>query len=433
MRRRDALRGLSGALGAAALGACQTRCGGTKPSPVLASAVPVEPFDPTPILVRVGDLPAPFASDSASKSPKVVPPPADAKLRVPPGFRVNVFARDLDEPRWLALAPDGAVLVTETKQNRITRLVDADGDGGAEDRSVFATAANGLDIPFGMAFSKEHFFLGNSHEVRRYRVRPDQRALDGGGERIAELPGGGYNQHWTRNVIVDAKNERLFVSIGSRSNVDVEEPPRACVLTMGYDGSGSRVFGSGLRNPVGLALHPTTGALFTTVNERDGLGDDLVPDFFTEVVDGGFYGWPFSYLGKELLDPRRSKDGVSERPDLVATTRAPDVLFQAHSASLGVTFLRAPERFPARWREGAFVCFRGSWNRSAGTGYKLVYIPFANGKPVGHYEDFLTGFLVDPSGPTTWGRPVGLLALPDGSLLFTEEKNGFIYRVSAEA
>jgi glucose/arabinose dehydrogenase len=388
-------------------------------------------LEPRTTHLRLADLPKPFASQSASKSPNVIARPPGAPLRVPEGFRVQIFADGLDKPRWLALAGDGAVLVTETRQNRIRRLHDANGDGRAEEVSTFATSDNGVDIPFGMAFSAEHFFLGNSDEVRRYRVRPGQASLEGEGERIAELPGGGYNQHWTRNVIVDAANDRLFVSVGSASNVSEEDPPRASVLTMGFDGSGARVFASGLRNPVGLALQPGTGALFATVNERDELGDDLVPDYLAEVVDGAFYGWPYAYLAPELLDPRRMIGDVSTRPDLVARTRTPEVLFQAHSASLGVTFY--PHRaFPERYRAGAFACFRGSWNRTAGTGYKLVYIPFEAGRPTGAYEDFLTGFLVDPAGPTTWGRPVGILSMPDGSLLFTEEMNGVVYRVSFE-
>jgi glucose/arabinose dehydrogenase len=256
--------------------------------------------------VKVEDLPPPFASQSASKSSKTVPRPANGALEVPRGFRVQVFAQGLAQPRWLALAADGAVMVTETRENRIRRLVDADGDGVAEETTTFASAEHGLDIPFGMAFGPEHFFLGNSHEVRRYRIRPGQASLDGKGERIAELPGGGYNQHWTRNVVLDAKNDRLFVSVGSASNASVEEPPRACVMTMGLDGSGARVFASGLRNPVGLALHPESGDLYATVNERDELGDDLVPDYLARVEDGAFYGWPFAYLKPDLLDPRRT-------------------------------------------------------------------------------------------------------------------------------
>lgn len=403
---------------------CSTRAS------ALPETIPIEAFEPTPIIVRVDELPMPFASKSASKSPQVVARPEGAGLKAPAGFRVQVFAQGLDSPRWLARDESGAVLVTETKDNRIVRLVDDDGDGVSDRRSVYATRDNGLDIPFGMAFSSEHFFLGNSDEVRRYRVRPGQAALEGEGERIAELPGGGYNQHWTRNVILGKGGDRLFVSVGSKSNADAENPPRAAILTMSLDGKDSRTFAFGLRNPVGLAIHPKTGELYATVNERDALGDDLVPDYMTKVEEGAFYGWPYAYLTPKLLDPRHLDElGKSTRPDLADKTRTPEVLFQAHSAALGLTF-HASSNFPERYRDGAFACFRGSWNRSAGTGYKLVYIPFQDGRALGHYEDFVTGFLIDPGGPTTWGRPVGILSMPDGSLLFTEEMNGVIYRVS---
>ena len=243
------------------------------------------------------------------------------------------------------------------------------------------------------------------------------------------MPGGGYNQHWTRNVVVSPDSQYLFVSIGSASNADPEPLPRASVQRMRLDGSEQTTFASGLRNPVGLDFHPQTGALYATVNERDRLGDGLVPDFFTRLQQDEFYGWPYAYLAPDNLDPRLTDGGRSQRPDLVAQTVTPDVLFEAHSAALGLQFYDG-EQFPARYRGGAFVAHRGSWNRSQGVGYKLVFIPFADGRPTGGYEDFLTGFLTDPSGPTTWGRPVGVLVLPDGSLLFTEEMNGRIYRVS---
>jgi glucose/arabinose dehydrogenase len=198
---------------------------------------------------------------------------------------------------------------------------------------------------------------------------------------------------------------------------------------MDLDGSNQQTFAWGLRNPVGLAIHPATGELYATINERDGLGDDLVPDYFTRVQQGGFYGWPYAYLTGDRLDPRQADNGRSRNPELAARTLTPDVLFQAHSAALGVQFYQG-NTFPDRYRNGAFVAFRGSWNRNQGTGYKIVFVPFgADNRPMGQYEDFVTGFLTEPSVPTTWGRPVGILALPDGSLLFTEEANGRIYRV----
>ncbi|MDF0552882.1 sorbosone dehydrogenase family protein [Kamptonema sp. UHCC 0994] len=397
----------------------------TAPSQILRT----ETFSPQPIRITVANLPQPYATQSASKSPQVVPPSQGGALRVPPGFTVNIFADNLDAPRWLALTPTGDVLVTETRQNRIRLLRDTNGDGVADVRETFATRANGLNIPFGMAFSDRYFFLGNSAEVRRFPYNQGQQQLTGTGEKIADLPGGGYNQHWTRNVVTSPDKNQLYVSIGSASNASVEELPRASVQVMNLDGQNQKTFAYGLRNPVGLDFHPQTGELYTTVNERDGLGDDLVPDYLTRIQQGQFYGWPYAYFTANRLDPRHAQNGISERPDLAAKTLTPDVLFQAHSAALGLQFYDG-KTFPEKYRNGAFVAFRGSWNRNAGTGYKIVFVPFNNvGRPQGYYEDFLKGFLIDPSGPKTWGRPVGLLVLPDGSLLFTEEGNNIIYRV----
>lgn len=391
--------------------------------------IPTERLSPTPIQIQVADLPQPYATESASRSPNVIPVPANPTLQVPEGFVVNLFAERLDRPRWLALTPSGDVLVTETRQNRILLLRDGNNDGVAEVRRTFASAENGLDIPFGMTFAEGYFFLGNSAEVRRYPYQQGQQQIVGRGEQIADLPGGGYNQHWTRNVVASPDRRQLYVSIGSQTNVDREPLPRASVQVMNLDGSDQRTFASGLRNPVGLDFQPNTGELYATVNERDGLGDDLVPDYFTRIQSGEFYGWPYAYLSSDRLDPRHVSGGQSQNSALAAQTRTPDVLFQAHSAALGVKFYTG-NTFPEQYRNGAFVAFRGSWNRSQGTGYKIVFVPFDSAnRPIGHYEDFVTGFLTDPTGPDTWARPVGVLILPDGSLLFTDEGNGRIYRV----
>ena len=416
----------------------------------LPGAVATAPLTPRPIRIAVGDLPEPFASESARKGPDVVDVPADPVLRVPAGFAVQVWADGLDSPRWLALAPDGSVLLAASRENTVLRLRDADGDGVAEERGPFATEReNGLDLPMGMAFADGAFFVGNTGDVRRYPYAPGQARVEGRGTVVAEMPGRGYNQHWTRNVVASPDGDSLYVTVGSKTNVDPEELPRASVFRIAPDGAGRETVSFGLRNPVGLAFHPTTRTPYVTVNERDLLGDGLVPDYLTSIglgADGEprFYGWPYAYLAPDLLDPRRLDDGQSERPDLAARTVTPDVLFESHSAALGVQFyptgatraggaaaLATPtSRFPERYRGGAFVAIRGSWNRDEGTGYKVVFVPFRDGRPTGAYEDFLTGFLLDPSGPTTWGRPVGLLVLPDGSLLVTEEANGRIYRVS---
>ncbi|MGI0482280.1 PQQ-dependent sugar dehydrogenase [Geminocystis sp. CENA526] len=364
-----------------------------------------------------------------TQPPKILPIPNPRIFNVPKGFTVNVYAEGLNNPRWLALTPDGDVLVTETRDNRITLLQDTNNDGAIDRTSVFADASNGLNIPFGMAFTENYFFLGNHDAVRRYDYKKGDTKLQGEGIQIASLPGGGYNQHWTRNVVVSPLENKLYVSIGSRSNADIEELPRASIQTMDFDGKNQQTFAFGLRNSVGLDFHPITKKLYTTVNERDGLGDDLVPDYFTSVIEGGFYGWPYSYLSPNLLDPNHVVNGKSIEPELVSKTIIPDVLIESHSAPLGLQFYDG-DTFPEKYRHGAFVAFRGSWNRSEGTGYKLVFIPFdEEGKPKGYYEDFLTGFLTDASIPSTWGRPVELLVMPDGSLLFTEEANGVIYRI----
>lgn len=391
--------------------------------------VPTEPLSPSPIRINISDLPKPFATESASKRPQIVPIPANPILRVPPGFVVNVFADGLDAPRWLALTPNGDVLVTETRQNRIRLLRDTNGDGVADVKETFASVANGLNIPFGMAFARDSFFLGNTDAVLRFPYQKGQQQLTGTGTKITDLPGGGYNQHWTRNVVSSPDGTQLYVSIGSESNVDEEPLPRASVQVMNLDGSQRQTFAFGLRNPVGLDFHPVTKELYTAVNERDGIGDDLVPDYLTRIQKGEFYGWPYAYLTPRNLDPRQKRASQSKRPELAIRTRTPDVLFQAHSAALGLQFYDG-QTFPEKYRNGAFVAFRGSWNRNSGTGYKVVFVPFdTSNRPQGYYEDFLTGFLLDPSVPTTWGRPVGLLVLSDGSLLVTEEANDRIYRI----
>lgn len=400
---------------------------------LVASLVPTQPLNPQPIRIPLESLPKPFATESASKSPQILPIPQNPTLRVPAGFQVNVFAEGLNRPRWLALTPSGEILVTETPENRITLLRDTNRYGNADSRSTFADEKNGLDLPFGMAFTRNSFFLGNQSAVRRYSYAPGQQKLTGQGTAIASLPGGGYRQHWTRNVILSPDQQKLYVSVGSRTNVDEEKPPRASVQVMNLDGSSQKTFASGLRNPVGLDFHPQTKELYATVNERDGLGDDLVPDYFTRLKSGEFYGWPYAYLAPNRLDPRQVSNEKSNNPQLAANTQTPDVLFQAHSAALGLKFYTG-KTFPQKYRNGAFVAFRGSWNRYQGTGYKIVFVPFnAQGRPVGHYEDFLTGFLVNPKVPSTWGRPVGLLVLPDGSLLMTEEENGRIYRIQYQS
>ena len=395
-----------------------------------------EPFEPQPIRIKVEDLPKPNATESAKKNPEVMAVPENPVLKAPAGFKVSLFA-EVPQARWLGLTPDGRVLCVSSRTDTVYVLPDADGDGKADERLTFADKqANDLSLPFGLAFLDGWFYVANTDRVIRFPFRDGQAKIDGKPQTIHQMPGQGYNQHWTRNVI-PAPDGGLFVSVGSETNAGVEAPPRAAVTWVAADGTASKLVASGLRNPVGLAVHPKTRDLYTAVNERDEIGDELVPDYLTRVEPGAFYGWPYAYFRPDLLDPRHVKDGKSIRPDLVAQTKAPDVLFEAHSAALGLAFYTpakdAKKPFPEKYRDGAFVAMRGSWNRSRGTGYKIVYVPFGeNDRPEGGYEDFVTGFLTDPAGPKTWGRPVGVLSLPDGSLLFTEEANGRVYRVSYE-
>jgi glucose/arabinose dehydrogenase len=394
------------------------------------SKISTESLTPTPIKITLADLPQPYTTESASKPPNVIPVPDNPVLQVPSGFTVNIFADNLPDVRWLTLTPDGDVLAVQSKQNKINLLQDNNQDGVAEVKQVFGDRSNNLDQPLGMTFANNSFYVANTGEVLRYDYQPGQQQLEGKGTAITQLTPGGYNQHWTRNIVTSPDGQKLYVSVGSRSNADSEELPRASIQVMNLDGSERSTYGYGLRNPVGLDFHPVTGELYTTVNERDQLGDDLVPDYLTKVQQGGFYGWPYAYLSPNLLDPRHLEGDQSTRPDLAAKTLTPDVLFQAHSAALGVQFYDQ-KQFPRKYHNGAFVAFRGSWNRDRGTGYKIVFVPFGQDhQPLGYYEDFLTGFLTNPDGPDAFARPVGLLVLPDGSLLLAEDGNGRIYRIS---
>lgn len=378
---------------------------------------PVHSVDPT-------KLPPPYATSSASRPSKVIAQPSNAKLYLPKGFTINVFAEGgFVYPRWMALAPNGDVFVADSRANSVLVLRDADADGRAESRFVFSDK---LRQPFGMAFWGDWLYVANTDSVVRFRYKPGQTAAEGEPEKIIELTAGGYNQHWTRNIIFSPDGKKLFVSIGSATNVDVEsDPRRAAISVYDPDGKNHRIFASGLRNPIGLAWNPKTGELWTAVNERDGLGDDLVPDYATAVKEGGFYGWPYSYIGQNE-DPRRR----GERPDLVRKSIVPDVLFTSHSAALGIVFYTG-KMFPKEYQGDAFVAFHGSWNRHKLTGYKIVRIRFNDGKLIGNqYEDFVWGWLPSEDSNEVWGRPVGLLVNADGSLLIADDGAKKIWRVS---
>jgi glucose/arabinose dehydrogenase len=410
-------------LGAAGSAGCQTL---TKtPTTTGAKSPRVVNFDkPQKYEVKTGNLPQPFATNSAVRPSKVVPQPESAAFYLPKGFQVNVFAEgDFRRARWMALAANGDVFVTDAGANRLLILRDTNKDGAADERFTFA---EGLTLPFGIGFLNDWLYVANTDSVVRFKYKPGQTKAESAPEKIIDLPGRGYNQHWTRNLLFSPDGKQLFVTVGSESNVSVEpDARRAAVSVYDIDGRNHRVFAGGLRNPVGLGWNPRTSELWTTVNERDGIGDDLVPDYATSVKEGQFYGWPYAYLG-QTEDPRRK----GENPDLVKKTIVPDVLFQSHSAALGLAFYQG-KMFPDEYKGDAFVAMRGSWNRQKLTGYKIVRIRFdKKGKPLGGYEDFLTGWLPDENSNEVWGRPVGLLVNADGSLLITDDGANKIWRVS---
>jgi glucose/arabinose dehydrogenase len=369
------------------------------------------------------------------------------------GTAVAAFARDLDHPRWLYVLPNGDVLVAETNApprpednkgikgfffklfqkkaggavpsaNRITLLRDADGDGAAETRSVFLS---GLNSPFGMALVENDLYVANSDAVVKFPYTQGETQIKASATKVADLPAGPRNHHWTKNIIVSPDGSKLYAAVGSNSNVAEhgmeEEEGRAAIWEVDLATGSSRVFASGLRNPVGMAWEPESGALWTAVNERDELGSDLVPDYMTSVREGGFYGWPYSYFGKNV-DTRVKPP----RPDLVAKALVPDYALGPHTASLGLAAAKGTS-LPDRFQNGMFVGQHGSWNRKPRSGYKVIFVPFTGGTPSGEPLDVLTGF-VQENGDAM-GRPVGVAVDKKGALLVADDVGNVIWRVTA--
>jgi glucose/arabinose dehydrogenase len=412
-------------------------------------------------------LPAPVPGTPNFGS--VTPKPEGAELKVPAGFAVSVFAEGLTSPRYMVYAPNGDLFVSSFAGSSITVLRDGKNVGtyagrvptpppatpgpapaprgaGAAPRGgargpVPATplpvanaaaavpctnnpvpaGAVGINQPQGMAFHNGYFYVANTNSIVRYKYTAGDITAQGAPEKVVDLIGGG---HGWRNVIFNAAGTKMYVSVGSSSNNDAgEDCRRAAILEFNPDGTGGRIFASGLRNPEGLAWQPgVNDVLWTSVNERDGYGDNLPPDYITSVKDGGFYGWPYSHTGQNY-DPRY----VGGMPDLVKKALVPDVLIEAHSAAVGLAFYTGTQ-FPQRFRNGAFVGLHGSWNSSVAHGYKVIFVPFTNGKP-GPTEDFLTGFVVDAAAASKWGRPVGVTVARDGSLLVADDSGGKIWLV----
>ena len=435
--RRRARAGALGALAAFGLAACLEHAvlpeaAGYGPSPEL------PPPDPS-------WLPTLDLAPSRGWAPGETP-------RAAPGLRVEAFATGLVHPRWLHVLPNGDVLVAETNApsdageglrgwlmaevkertgngvpsaDRITLLRDADGDGAVELRAVFL---EGLRSPFGMALVGSDFYVANTDALWRFPYRGGETGIDAPGAKVADLPAGAINRHWTKGLLASPDGTRLYVAVGSNSNAGEHgleaEERRAAILEVDPATGRARVFASGLRNPIGMAWEPRSGALWTVVNERDEIGSDLVPDYMTPVEDGDFYGWPFSYFGAhvdERVEP--------QRPELVARARVPAYALGAHTASMGLAF--GPGRgLPARYEGGAFVAQHGSWIRRPPSGYAVVFVPFADGRPAGGPEDVLTGFL-NARGEAR-GRPVGLAFDRTGALLVADDAGGAIWRVVGE-
>ncbi len=388
--------------------------------------------------IRPQDLPPPGPSSARSSS--IVDRPAQAQPKVPAGFAIELWASGLDHPRQMRTAPNGDVFVAESAAGRVRVLRAAANSTRLERMEAFAS---GLNRPFGIAFypngaNPEWVYVANTNSVVRFAYRNGDLKARGDAEIVVpHLPTGG---HWTRDVVFSKDGTRMFVSVGSGSNVaegmgarapDPQEPlgaasgfedKRAAVLAFDPQGRGGRVFATGIRNCVGLAVHPATGDVYCSTNERDGLGDDLPPDYVTRVREGAFYGWPWFYIGPNE-DPRHK----GERPDLRDKITVPDVLIQPHSASLGVTFYEGTQ-FPEEYWGDGFAAEHGSWNRATRTGYKVIRLRLKAGVPTGEYQDFVTGFVSNDS--EVWGRPVGVAVARDGALLVSEDANGTIWRVS---
>lgn len=402
----------------------------------------------------MGDsLPAPFATKSSKNYSKVIGWKDGEKPTAPAGFDVSMFSKGLDNPRWIYQAPNGDIFIAETNTilsglkkfgasisrkiktqnygesaNRIRMFRDKDKNGSYETVSVFA---ENLNQPLGMLVLNNHFYVANTDGLDMYDYTTGDTVLPTQKKRIVALPAGGYNNHWTRNIIANKEGTKIFITVGSGSNngengMD-KEVRRANILEINPDGTGERIYAFGLRNPVGIGLEPVTNVIWTAVNERDELGDELVPDYTTSVKDGGFYGWPYAYFGANA-DPRMKDD---PHPELVNKTIVPDVALGAHTASLGLAFY-TKTKFPAKYQGGLFIGQHGSWNRKSFSGYKVVFIPFANGKPSGKPEDFLTGFIADQSKDEVRGRPVGVTVLQDGSMLVADDASRVIWKVSAK-
>ncbi|RVU01521.1 sorbosone dehydrogenase family protein [Mucilaginibacter limnophilus] len=399
------------------------------------------------------DLPAPYETESAQKYSNVIGWPQGKTPVAPEEFTVSLFADSLRNPRNIYVATNGDIFISEANTeakgvkkvgaavkgviksqnmgksaNDILLFRDTNGDGKYDLKTVFL---KGLNQPYGIEIIGNWFYVANTDGVWRYPYKAGQTKINVPGKMIIDLPAGGYNNHWTRNLLSSKDGKKLFISVGSGSNVAEHgmsnEIRRANILEINPDGSGERIYAAGLRNPVGMDWNPADGKLYVAVNERDKLGDELVPDYVTAVQEGGFYGWPYAYFGQHE-DP--SFKGP-KKPELVKKTLVPDLAVGSHTASLGLAFYNG-DKFPEKYKNGIFIGQHGSWNSSKWVGYKVVFAPFKNGKPTGKLEDFLTGFIADAEKGDVYGRPVEIGVLKDGSILVTDDASNRIWRVAAK-
>jgi glucose/arabinose dehydrogenase len=376
--------------------------------------------------IAAADLPKPFASESTANRSTLAPRPEGALPKVLPGFAVAAFLDGLKTPRTLRVAPNGDIFLAESGAGRIHVIRAAAGASKAASDDIFA---EGLDRPFGIAFyppgpNPRYVYVGTTKSVVRYPYRLGETKAGGPAETIvANIPDGG---HWTRDVMFSPDGKKMFLAVGSSSNIQNNGPAaeqrRANILELNPDGSDEHVWASGLRNPVAMTIDPQTGELWTVVNERDLLGDNLPPDYVTHVKMGGFYGWPYYYIGGNV-DPRVQGEHSQKPSDVIV----PDVLLQPHSAPLGITVYNGAQ-FPAEYRGDIFVALHGSWNRAQRTGYKLVRVKLKDGHATGEYEDFLTGFVTNDA--QVWGRPVSVTVAADGALLMSDDGSGTIWRIA---
>jgi glucose/arabinose dehydrogenase len=365
-------------------------------------------------------LPPPYATKSSNNPPRVVPEPNGAKLQVPAGFRMEIWSDDgYRRPRFMMLGPSNEILLADSARKPDgTIYVFPNGDPHERKQLI-----GGLYQPFGMVYKDGYLYVAESDSVKRYKY--DTKAMTAGpGEEIILMKGIDQH-HWTRTLLLDKDGRKLYVTVGSGSNSSPgEDPRRAAINRYNLDGSGHEIFAAGLRNVIGLKWYPGTEILWAAVQERDDLGDDLVPDYLTHVQQGGFYGWPYAYIG-----PHEDPTNKGLAPDLVKKTLVPDELLGAHVAVLDFIFYTG-RQFPAEYRGGALLAFHGSWNRSKRVGQSIAFVPFQDGKPAGPPREIVTGWMLSPDSPNVWGRPVGLLQLPDGSVLISEDGNRRIWHLS---